>query len=455
MTNDAMDSKLEGNKYFAEENYERALECYLEAIHLDNSNAVFFGNAAACYLKLKDYPMTVEMCNEALSRDGSMAKAYYRRGIARMQLGELRMALKDLRIASKASVDPGAHKQFLECEKAIKREAFAKAIHVVHFELSEDFINQIDVESSYDGPRLEGEIDSNFLFATIEHFKKEKKLHAKYACRILLLALKAFKEEAALVNIPKQKLLTICGDIHGQFLDLLTIFRLNGNPSPEHAYLFNGDFVDRGPQSVEVFLTLCAWKALHPTHFFMTRGNHEADTVNRFHGFFDEVGRKFSSKHNEMYQVMNQVMNHLPIAYIVADKYFVVHGGIPRADLSLNEIRGIQKGAVPPSGSLTSQLLWSDPNIKTGINLSHRGEGVLFGPDVTEAFLKNNNLEAIIRSHVWESQGWKSEHNGKCITIFSAPNYIPGTPSPAAYINVGADRGLSFHQFDHYSKYTQ
>ena len=271
----------------------------------------------------------------------------------------------------------------------------------------------------------------------------------------IVAALRAFKGEAALVDIPKKKLVTICGDTHGQFLDLLTIFKLNGNPSPEHTYLFNGDFVDRGPQSVEVFLTLCAWKALHPTHFFMTRGNHESETVNRFHGFFDDVGRKFPSRQNEMYQMMNQVMNHLPIAYTVAGKYFVVHGGIPRADLSLSEIRAIQKGAVPTSGSLTSQLLWSDPNIKTGINPSYRGEGVLFGPDVTEAFLKKNNLDAVIRSHVWESQGWKSEHNDKCITIFSAPNYIPGTPSPAAYINVSAEGELSFHQFDHHSKYTQ
>ena len=454
MTNTGMDCKSEGNRYFAQENYEKALECYLEAIHLDSSEAVFFGNAAACYLKLKEYPMAIEMCNEALTRDESMIKAYYRRGIARMQLGELKMALGDLRIASKASVDPGAQKQLLECEKAIKREAFAKAIHVVQFELSEDFVSQIEVEASYGGPRLEGKIDLSFVLEIIEHFRKDKKLHAKYACRILLLALNAFREEPALVDIPKKKLLTICGDTHGQFLDLLTIFRLNGNPSPEHAYLFNGDFVDRGPQSVEVFLTLCAWKALYPAHFFMTRGNHEADTVNRFHGFFEEVGRKFAARQNEMYQVMNQVMNHLPIAYTVANKYFVVHGGIPRADLTLSEIRAITKGTVPASGSLTSQLLWSDPNIKPGINPSHRGEGVLFGADVTETFLKINHLDAIIRSHVWESQGWKAEHDGKCITIFSAPNYIPGTPSPAAYINVDADGELSFHQFDHHSQYS-
>ena len=121
-----MDSKLEGNKYFANEDYEKALECYLEAIHLDSSDAVFFGNAAACYLKLKDYPMTIEMCNEALARDESMVKAYYRRGIARMQLGELKMALNDLRIASKASVDPGAQKQLLECEKPSKGRPFPK-----------------------------------------------------------------------------------------------------------------------------------------------------------------------------------------------------------------------------------------------------------------------------------------------------------------------------------------
>lgn len=440
-------AKQRGNVLFSEGQYAKALDAYLDAVKHNPGSAVYFSNAAACYSRLGNHSLAVEMANEALSRDPANVKAYYRRGVGRMHLGEYRMALADLKLVCRSSDDPQAKKQLAECDRLLAREAFAKAIHVARFELCEESIDRLDVDATYEGPLFEGAITLDFVLAMIEWFRAEKRLPAKYACRVLLLARQAFKGEPSLVSIQKHNLLTICGDTHGQFFDLLEVFALNGNPGPDHAYLFNGDFVDRGPMSVEVFLTLCAWKALWPRHFFMSRGNHESEGVNKFHGFYEEVGRKYRSRHDEMYQVMNEVMNFLPLAYNVYGKYFVVHGGLPRADLTLDEVCSIKRVCIPPNGSLMSHLLWSDPRPEPGIGPSHRGEGVLFGPDVTESFLARNNLAAIIRSHVWEPTGWKSEHNDKCITIFSAPNYIPGTPSPAAYINVASDGSLTFKQF--------
>jgi serine/threonine-protein phosphatase 5 len=113
---------------------------------------------------------------------------------------------------------------------------------------------------------------------------------------------------------------TICGDIHGQFFDLLHIFKLNGYHSDQHYYVFNGDFVDRGSYSMEVVLTMLAFKCAYPRSFFMTRGNHESESVNRMHGFYEECRKKYG---DIMFSMVNKVFNHLPLAYIVAEKIFV------------------------------------------------------------------------------------------------------------------------------------
>lgn len=118
------------------------------------------------------------------------------------------------------------------------------------------------------------------------------------------------------------------------------------------------------------------------------------------------------------------MLNSLPIAYVIGEELFVVHGGLPaKPDFVLEDVKQIDRFKIPENGTLLSQLLWSDPQGSLGFSPSHRGEGVLFGPDVTEEFLKRNNLSKIIRSHVWQSEGYAIEHSGKCITIFSAPNY--------------------------------
>lgn len=223
------------------------------------------------------------------------------------------------------------------------------------------------------------------------------------------------------INIPKGAKITVCGDIHGQFFDLIKIFEFNGYPSDTHYYLFNGDFVDRGAYSVETIMTMLTMKLTYPNSFFMARGNHESESVNRMHGFMEEAKRKYDM---QMFSLTNKVFNALPVAHLIQEKLFVVHGGLPaKEDFMLSDIDSFDRFVVPPNGTMFSQLLWSDPKSTNGYSPSHRGEGILWGPDISEAFLKRNDLTMIIRSHVWEPTGYKIEHNGMCVTIFSAPNY--------------------------------
>ncbi len=223
------------------------------------------------------------------------------------------------------------------------------------------------------------------------------------------------------IDLPKDVKITVCGDVHGQFFDLIKIFEFNGYPSQHHYYLFNGDFVDRGAYSIEVILTMLAMKCAFPKYFFMARGNHESEHINRMHGFMEETKKKYDEK---MFSMFNKVFNALPIVHVIKDAYFVVHGGLPaKPDFMLDDLKSIDRFRDPPNGTMFSQLLWSDPKQTDGIAPSHRGEGVLFGPDITRDFLDRNKLQKIIRSHVWEPSGYKIDHDGLCITIFSAPNY--------------------------------
>jgi len=101
-----------------------------------------------------------------------------------------------------------------------------------------------------------------------------------------------------------------------------------------------------------------------------------------------------------------------------------VHGGLfSRDDVKLDELRMLDRFKQPPGEGLMVEMLWSDPQMLPGRSPSKRGVGIQFGPDVTEKFLAFNDLDFIIRSHEVKDNGYVIEHNGKCITVFSAPNY--------------------------------
>ena len=149
-------------------------------------------------------------------------------------------------------------------------------------------IEDMVVETSYTGPKLENGIDelnADWVIEMMGYLKEGKVLHKKYASLIILKCRDLFEKDQSLVHItvPDDKEVTVCGDIHGQFYDLLNIFKINGNPSEDNPYLFNGDFIDRGSFAVEVIMTLLSWKVCYPKHFFMSRGNHESKNLNKMY----------------------------------------------------------------------------------------------------------------------------------------------------------------------------
>lgn len=125
-----------------------------------------------------------------------------------------------------------------------------------------------------------------------------------------------------------------------------------------------------------------------------------------------------------MFGLFSEVFCLLPLAHVLNNRVLVVHGGLFSTDgVTLDDIRKIDRRQEPPDSGMMSELLWSDPQPMPGRAPSKRGVGVGFGPDVTERFLSSNGLELLVRSHEVKDEGYYVEANGKCITIFSAPNY--------------------------------
>ena len=151
--------------------------------------------------------------------------------------------------------------------------------------------------------------------------------------------------------------LSILGDIHGQFDDLIQLFSLLPSPSSS-SFLFLGDYVDRGKESLQTILLLLCYKILYPSKFFLLRGNHECASINRIYGFYDECKRKFTLK---LWKEFTTVFNYLPVAAIIENRIFCMHGGLS-PDLDKMETVGLifRPTDVPDTGILCD-LLWSDP----------------------------------------------------------------------------------------------
>jgi len=212
----------------------------------------------------------------------------------------------------------------------------------------------------------------------------------------------------------------IIGDIHGQFNDLLRIFEYGGFP-PCANYLFLGDYVDRGKQSIESICLLFAYKIQYPENFFLLRGNHESAGINRIYGFYDECKRRFSIK---LWKVFSDTFNCLPITALVDEKILCMHGGLSPELSSLQQIADIQRPCDVPDVGIMCDLLWSDPDGEiSGWASNDRGVSYVFGIDVVNKFLEQHDLDLIVRAHQVVEDGYEFFAGRKLVTLFSAPNY--------------------------------
>ncbi|KAI9857002.1 MAG: hypothetical protein M1824_005034 [Vezdaea acicularis] len=450
---EAVALKQKGNKAFAEHDWPTAIDCYTKAITLNDKDPSFFCNRAQANIKLEAYGFAIADATHALDLDPNYVKAYYRRAVANTAILKTKEALKDFKtVVKKEPNNKDARLKLAECEKLVKHTAFLAAIEVGDPPSASEGldIESIAVEDKYDGVRLGKEMTQEFIDDMISRFKSGKKLHRRYVFQIVMAVKNIVYKEATMVEmeVAPDTTLTVCGDTHGQFFDLLEIFRLNGYPSDKHAYLFNGDFVDRGSWSTEIALLLYAYKWLRPHAFFLNRGNHETDDMNRVYGFEGECKAKYSER---VFKLFSESFSALPLATLIGKKYLTLHGGLFSDDkVSLDDIRKLNRHAQrqPGQQGLMMEMLWTDPQTAPGRGPSKRGVGLQFGPDVTRRFCERNGLEAVIRSHEVRMEGYEVEHGGKCITVFSAPKYCDSTENKGAFINIGSDLKLHFTQFD-------
>ena len=214
--------------------------------------------------------------------------------------------------------------------------------------------------------------------------------------------------------------LKVCGDLHGQYYDLLRLFGYGGFP-PEANYLFLGNYVDHGKQSLETICLLLAYKIKYPEKFFLLRGNHECARINRIHGFYDECKRRYNIR---LWKTLTDCFNCLPVAAIIDEKIFCCHGGLSPDLQSMKKIEQIVRPTDVPDHGLLCDLLWADPDtevIRWGKN--DKGVSFTFGPEIVSKFLAKHDFEVIVRGNKVVEDGYEFFAKRQLVTLFSAPNY--------------------------------
>ncbi|KAM3140672.1 hypothetical protein pb186bvf_007270 [Paramecium bursaria] len=261
----------------------------------------------------------------------------------------------------------------------------------------------------------------------------EGQLLNENAIKFICLSLKEiFSKEPNVKRIPRP--VTIVGDIHGQLYDLQELFKVGGKP-PFTNYLFLGDYVDRGPHSLEVITLLSLLKIKFPNRVTLLRGNHETRGITQNYGFYMECQKKFGN--TLAWESFTDMFDYLPIACQIDEDLLCVHGGLSPCIESIQEIEHINRfQEIPHEGAFTD-LMWSDPdNGSGGFVLSQRGAGFQFGQDVLREFLQFNNLKHLIRAHQLCLDGFKTEFDEMCITVWSAPNYMYRQQNKASILEV-------------------
>ncbi|TIA77829.1 hypothetical protein E3P98_04075 [Wallemia ichthyophaga] len=258
------------------------------------------------------------------------------------------------------------------------------------------------------------------------HFYREGRLHDHQALFILHQATEILKNEPNLLNVDAP--ITVCGDIHGQYFDLMKLFEVGGNPA-DTRYLFLGDYVDRGYFSIECVLYLWSLKIWYPNTLFLLR----------------ECKHKYSES---IYDACMDSFCALPLAAIMNKQFLCIHGGLSPELNTLDDLRRIDRFREPPTHGLMCDILWADPledfgNEKSSDAFMHnhvRGCSYFFTYTAACQFLERNNLLSIIRAHEAQDAGYRMYRKTKTtgfpsvMTIFSAPNYLDVYNNKAAVL---------------------
>jgi len=461
----ALEYKNSGNKAFKENDFTTAILFYTKAIErAEEKNepaGAYYNNRAFAHFKLESYGAAVQDATRAI--ENNFFKGYYRRGQAKFALMKLEDSLNDFKKAkAKFPKNKDIARKMKACKKTIRIQKFEKAIVTENMDVSQKYhemSKNLTHEKDYEGPEwpestTEGEIspiNREFCLKLLDHFKAQKLMMKKHVVRLLQYLLPLYEKlpnicEYQTDSKVKDSHITVCGDIHGQFYDLMHIFELNGMPSRDNPYLFNGDFVDRGSFSCEVILTLLVFKAYDWECIHLTRGNHEGLSMNVMYGFKTECDAKYSG----VFDLFSHFFNTFPLAYIINKKILVLHGGLFSKDgVKLADIQKLNRFQQIPESGLMCEMLWSDPHDENGRAPSKRGVGCHFGPDVSRKFLDDNDLDLLIRSHELKDKGYEWHHGKRVLTVFSCPNYVDTMGNNGAFVRIGNDgvKGLKITEF--------
>ncbi|KAI6231326.1 Serine/threonine-protein phosphatase [Aphelenchoides besseyi] len=251
------------------------------------------------------------------------------------------------------------------------------------------------------------------------------------------------KEES---NVQEVKCpVTVCGDVHGQFHDLMELFKMGGK-TPDTNYLFMGDYVDRGYYSVETVSLLVCLKVRYRDRVTILRGNHESRQITQVYGFYDECLRKYGN--SKVWNYFTDLFDYFPLTALVDGQIFCLHGGLSPSIDTLDHIRSLERIQEVPHEGPMCDLLWSDPDDRGGWGISPRGAGYTFGQDISETFNHSNGITLISRAHQLVMEGYNWCHDRNVVTVFSAPNYCYRCGNQAAMVELDDELKYSFLQFD-------
>ncbi|KAI3408173.1 hypothetical protein GPALN_012021 [Globodera pallida] len=295
-------------------------------------------------------------------------------------------------------------------------------------------------ESTFDVDK----IIANVLRSSFKTFTKL--ITPKDIQQLCRAAKEVLKKKTSLAEIEPP--IFLFGDVHGQYSDVLRMFNKIGYPTGDKKYMFIGDFVDRGNQSLEVAVLLMSYMVKYADTFVLLRGNHEVASANTKYGFKTEIESRYGeAEGKDIHRRFNKAFALLPFAGLVGNKILCMHGGISPRINSLQQLRNLNRSIIDrlPDDTAEKDLLWADPNENiTGIIFNKaRHTSIYFGMDVVDTILKRLDIDRIVRAHqVWD-EGIKYFAGGRLISVFSAARYQGKKHNTAVVLNVTADLNIT------------